>query len=106
MDERGPWTGHLTKLRQILTKQRSAEEVDAILTSFIDGEPTGHGVDDFITVPIRDSVLDNIRADFEQLVDRVCSEWEPQRPFPIAGLADLRVLIERARAASGQPPSN
>jgi len=62
--------------------RRTPTEVAEILTLFIDGEPTGHGADKFLTIPIHDPVLDQIREDFERLVERVGGQWEPQMPFP------------------------
>jgi hypothetical protein len=79
----------------VLSLDRSPQEVAVILATFIEGEESGHGADNFISIPIRSAELDAIRADFEQLMDRY-PEWEPQQPFPEAGVPAVRELIGRA----------
>ena len=75
---------------------RSSREVVEILERFVSGEPTGFLADDFICTPISDHRLDDIRHLFDQLALQH-PEWEPQQPFPEAGRAELRDLIDRAR---------
>lgn len=66
------------------------------MEQFIAGEPTGFVADDFVCIPITDERLDEIRELFDQLASQY-PEWEPQQPFPPAGIPTLRALIERAR---------
>ena len=93
------WAALISRWRQFLALKRSSAEVSAILASFIDGEPTGHGADNFMTIPIRDAVLDAIRDDFVRLTERF-EEWEPQQPYPAEGVTELRKLIARAQGHS------
>jgi len=41
--------------------ERTRDEVQKILQSFLDGSEGEHGWDDFVSVRIRDSVLDSVR---------------------------------------------
>ena len=49
------------------------------------GEPSGHLVDDFTTIPTSDPTLDEIRERFLELIEGY-PLWEPQMPFPEKGL--------------------
>lgn len=77
---------------------RSPDEVANILASIRDGEPTGHWADDFIHIPIKNLALEQIREEFEQLVERYPT-WEPQAPFPDAGVHELQALVGRANTS-------
>ncbi len=77
------------------TLNRSPQEVAGILRQFIVGEPTGFAADDFVTVPITNTTLDDIRVSFDDLVKRH-PRWEPQMPFPESGVPELQSLIDRA----------
>jgi hypothetical protein len=68
-----------------------------ILRQFKVGEPTGFLQDDFVHIPISDPALEQIRDRFERLADTY-PEWEPQAPFPPAGIPDLEALIAEAEA--------
>jgi hypothetical protein len=92
------WLARLSRrVHNFLALERSPEEVASILASFIDGEPTGHGADNFMSIMIRDEALDAIREDFVRLTDRF-EEWQPEQPYPSEGLRELRELIDRALA--------
>lgn len=75
--------------------ERSPREVADILRRFIDGEATGHLADNFISIPIADPALDEIRNRFEQLVERHPT-WQPQAPFPETGIGELSRLVHDA----------
>jgi hypothetical protein len=79
------------------TLDRSPRQVADILRQFVGGEPTGFLVDDFIHIPITDPRLEEIRNQFERLVDAQPT-WEPQTPFPAEAIAELQRLIAEAEA--------